>query len=618
MLVLRTRAGPNISIEAVTSVLKYGSYALLALAAMATSLDAIKTWRTSTFAQIDEPARRLQACALTVVSLMLLLFAALHALPPSSGSSAPQMVVLNEGGLDWARPVHGKYRPFDAGMFGLLPVYSYASGCHFAVTDRKGLLDGSVDTDQVLVLINTSTSLGLDVSRAIREFMERGGNVLVLGDHTNVFGLMNSLNPFLLPYGAAFRFDSAYHNRSEWKCNYYFGQSAPMLPGIFPNTGHGIGASIALRWPMRPMFMGRYAFSDFGDKHNYPGSFLGNYSLDTDEHIGDLVLACWRPVGAGRLVIYGDTSAFQNNSLPYTWTTHVLPLLEWMSTPNRWWESNAFHVLLCVASMLASFGLMFVKEPTPVQVLALAVAAMASVCGLYAAPRRQLPIAADRANGVVLCDYSLFPRIGHYEAAWNDIGPLYSEIHRAGLIAFTTNDLVSAALAGPRAIAIIAPSRGITQAETAAILSYAERGLVLVSAGYRESAALAPLFDQLGVEIVPIPLGRQPRNSARTDYKGPQFRDAWPIRYAGDSHGNSFQPIFATDGNVLAAYIARGDGGFIIIGDSRFWSSTNVERMYWHDPGTLAFIYEVFERYAHVDHVAVEPLYASPLEKAHK
>ena len=41
------------------------------------------------------------------------------------------------------------------------------------------------------------------------------------------------------------------------------------------------------------------------------GSFLGNYHYDQGERLGDVVLVATTTYGRGRIVVWGDTSAFQ-------------------------------------------------------------------------------------------------------------------------------------------------------------------------------------------------------------------------------------------------------------------------------------------------------------------
>ena len=41
------------------------------------------------------------------------------------------------------------------------------------------------------------------------------------------------------------------------------------------------------------------------------GSFLGNYHYDEGERLGDVVLVATATHGRGRVVVWGDTSAFQ-------------------------------------------------------------------------------------------------------------------------------------------------------------------------------------------------------------------------------------------------------------------------------------------------------------------
>ena len=66
---------------------------------------------------------------------------------------------------------------------------------------------------QILVLINSPKEWNDADRRVVLDFVARGGSLLVLGDHTDVFGLMRGFNSLLGPLGIKFRFDSAYKAR---------------------------------------------------------------------------------------------------------------------------------------------------------------------------------------------------------------------------------------------------------------------------------------------------------------------------------------------------------------------------------------------------------------------
>ena len=63
--------------------------------------------------------------------------------------------VFNRGGLDWDRPVFGRFGVFSGGMFGQLPVYCRAEGYEFGVIDKDTIADTDLVGTQILVLINS-------------------------------------------------------------------------------------------------------------------------------------------------------------------------------------------------------------------------------------------------------------------------------------------------------------------------------------------------------------------------------------------------------------------------------------------------------------------------------
>jgi hypothetical protein len=94
-------------------------------------------------------------------------------------------------------------------MFGLLPVYCRAEGYDFSVIDKDTIEPDDLEKTQFLVLINSPKIWGQAERRSVLNFVARGGSLLVLGDHTDVFGLMRGFNSLLGPLGIKFRFDSA-------------------------------------------------------------------------------------------------------------------------------------------------------------------------------------------------------------------------------------------------------------------------------------------------------------------------------------------------------------------------------------------------------------------------
>lgn len=248
-----------------------------------------------------------------------------------------KVLVHNRGGLDWDRPVFGRFGVFSGGMFGLLPVYCRAEGYDFGVIDKETIEPIDLNDTQVLMLINSPKDWPDREKQVILDFVERGGSLLVLGDHTDVFGLMKGFNPLIGEFGIRFQFDSAYKARETWRGCQAAAADAIALSWDQENPSVAVGASLELTGSARPLLTGRYGFSDSGVRENYVGSFLGNYRYEPGEKLGDVVLVATATRGAGRVMVWGDTSAFQGG-MSDSYAKVVGPTLAWLTRKAAWSE----------------------------------------------------------------------------------------------------------------------------------------------------------------------------------------------------------------------------------------------------------------------------------------
>jgi len=277
----------------------------------------------------------------------------LTAMAPWPAKPIRSIAFFNQGGLDWDLPADGKYGMFEGGMFGLLPIELERSGFRVAAIEPGTEIGSSLREHDVLFVINCSYAWTDTDLAAIADWVRLGGRLIVLGDHTDVFGLAESSNRLMARWGIAFKFDSAYHARSAWPgC---VAMLAPSLVWTAPEflLSHSIGASLRLSGSARAVVDGRWGFSDIGVRENVMGSYLGNYHWDQGERFGDVTLIARVSEGAGSVTVYGDTSAFQNGALAGSYHNHVIPLLLWLqSQPGSWREAIA-NLWLAVILVLA-------------------------------------------------------------------------------------------------------------------------------------------------------------------------------------------------------------------------------------------------------------------------
>jgi hypothetical protein len=432
------------------------------------------------------------------------------------------------------------------------------------------------------------------------DFVTNGGSLLVLGDHTDVFGLMRSFNSLLEGYGIKFKFDSAYHARRNWRgCT---ACAAGVLEHRWEKYEHGIavGASLQLNGFARPLVIGRFGHSDTGERRNQMGSFLGNYRLDPNERIGDLPLVAQANIGKGRVLVFGDTSMLQGGVANYA--RHViLPLLE---VSCRRPGITEYPIFRCLAALILVFLIctVFCGETAKATLVSCSflIATLVSAYTFSDLIIRRPVIDKDS----VLIGKSHFNNTGHYDLDLNPIGPLYSAIARCGFRSFDLEQWNVSSMMKARAICFVAPQRRFSTQQIADLCKFEQQGgIVILAAGFEDFEPSRPLLAAHALQLVDRPMGKvnyaRGRDQANRYY--PQLIDAWPVESI-----NQIPILRRSDIDILLQYgedasvvfCRKGQGGLLLFGDSRFFSAANIEKypdFQW--PGNVEFLKQLFIRF---------------------
>lgn len=380
--------------------------------------------------------------ALVAAGLVLAaLFPAVVTLSPHAPSLKGKKIVLYEKGfLNWEKPKIGKtsfsYGQYSIGMYGMLPIYLRSLGAEAIVSPE--LSESDLAGANVLVLIFPDKPWNEGQLERIRRFVEDGGTLLVLGEHTILKsdlltlqdeelgtqlaalyeklekldfkrragqsraaveeinrqedelrgrfddqevlrrhlaarqrGPLSRFNEVLRDTDMEVRFDSATFAVGGWLQSYQ-AISHPTSAGLGDASnafGAVIGASLDLRWPgagrwpAQPLLIGLWGWADPGDPLNYP-SFMARTDsgsrhearYDPGERLGDLVLAAEQRIGAGRVVLFGDTSGFSNgvNMGAHRYTSRLFSYLadptDSPQEPSR--QVAGLVLALCLAAVL--------------------------------------------------------------------------------------------------------------------------------------------------------------------------------------------------------------------------------------------------------------------------
>jgi hypothetical protein len=511
-------------------------------------------------------------------------------LPPKGLQGSTQPIVFYEKGfLNWESPQWGQYGPLSVGMFGNLPRFVESLGLTARRTDD--ITSASLADASALVIINLNQPLPTTSTTAIWDFVNRGGTLLVLGDHTwydpsgRVF-----VNELLAPASIAFHFDSAISAVGGWLHGYDY-RPHPLTVGLGDErneAGIVTGASLAICPPAYPIILGRHGFEDRGNRFKPDSAYLGNMAFDADEPLGDTVLAAAQRYGRGKVLVFGDTSSFANG-IVVGCHEFVGRVFRWIATrdahPTQPWTAPAAAVLLAIAVAL----LLWRSSPGVWVFLALSLltAAIPIAAQRYWANLYRHPLRGD----IAYLDQSHLPMAS--EEGWRDDGLMgfLMNLMRSGLLAFNLHEFDDATIAKARLVAIVAPAKPYTRAEIAILRTYVERGgTLLVAVGWEESYASRPLLGAFDIEMENLPLGYFQTRSPVLGLDV-MFYEAWPVRDIVDT-----AEIIAAHGEYPVVLVKPWEKGrLIVIGDSHFLMNKNLEAEKSQNEANIAFLKVLLE-----------------------
>jgi hypothetical protein len=501
-------------------------------------------------------------------------------LRPKPGTAGGNVVIFDKGYLNWKTPVYGQYGHKSGGMFGYLPSLLDAAG--FTVIKAQELDQEILSEADALIIINVLDYFTKSEKEAVEAFVSRGGGLLALGDHTGVQGIRGPFNDLLEPYGIEFLFDSATFITKGW------GEEAVLMP--HPVT-HGlyspfemdiwVGASLAIRRPAYPVIVSRYGYSDIGNIAAIDHAYLGNRVFDPGEQLGDLALVGGARHGNGRVLVFGDTSPFQNSAMV---TSHrfVVRVVSWLAQGGSYGPLRRI-VLPLILALVAVVAILHRRA----LVIGLVSAAVLAGVIIGATPRKIPPhVTLDMPTAVV--DESHFERFD--KLTWYDdcTGGLLYNLMRADFFPLFTTRFSGRQIMESDLLVVIAPVRSFSAAECAVLDRFMEQGgWILYTCGTEEGDGSERFLARHGLRLLDVPL------TTFTDtVRGIEInvQEGWGVG-VDDEHA---EVIAEQYGFPYIVRIKRGEGGMILVADSSFLLNKNLEGMKEYFEGNIEFLRAVF------------------------
>lgn len=524
------------------------------------------------------------------IALLLLLVAA----PPTTWRQPkpPDLVFLNRGVVSFTKPDYTRYGKSAGGMFGMLPEYARLFGCKTSVVKE---IPASLSPGQVLVVTNLDEPLDASVHQRIRDFVAAGGALWVMGDHTFIKNGRNHINDLLEPWNISLLNDSAQFFPQGWFHSYRFRQGTPFAslhddaenrPGIL------VGASLKTTAPAEPFIIGRFAYSDWGlDKPAPEGNrgHLGDFKYQPSERLGDLVLVAGQRHGKGRVLVFGDTSSFFNNTLSRSFEL-LQANLSWLGESNTWsLPASKPGRLLAVALLLGLGCLAFHWRSSASTASALAAAGLYSVVchGTGGSLDYDDSFARDH---LAVIDFSHQPNASKHSSMDDGLHGLSINLLRHGLLPVISNQWDAKMIDRASYVIMNAPRSPVSAGKRRDLTKFMERGgTLIVGCGYQDYATSRSLLEPFGLEVRNVPLGRFFDRPAFD--RNVSFMSAWPIEVSD----GEVEVLCSHDEGPLIVASRVGNGRLVLIGDSEFLHNRNLEGHENHDPANTAFLKNLFD-----------------------
>jgi len=443
---------------------------------------------------------------------------------------------------------------------------------------------------RALVVINLMYFLEPEEKQAVWDYVKAGGSLLILGDHTGVKGIRVPFNDLLKPVKIEFEFDSATFWAQGWR------DALELLPhpinrGIIvaEDIQIWVGASLAFSPPTEPVIVGKYGYSDIGDAAKIDRSYLGDRRYNPGELLGDVCLVADAPYGKGRVLVFGDTSPFQNGALVTSWA-FAQRVFQWLTG-----EPRSSAIALRVVALIIALALIMLTRRTLGSslsawlALGLGVVVAVQVVGRLTAPPP--PPEIDLPKAVVdLSHGERFDQLTWYEDC---VGGLELNLARNGYCTMLMREFSEPLIRDSEVMVVIAPAKAFSPGERTVIQDFMEAGgMLIVSTGYEEKDRSESLLSIFGAEIRSVPLAHFDVSIFDQTVR---FAEAWPLKISDpEAVAVAYHPAFP---DPIMVFVPRGKGGALIIGDSQFLLNSNLEaREEWY-LGNIMFLRELFDRF---------------------
>lgn len=479
-------------------------------------------------------------------SLITILLLVVAWTAPYMSTMRPMKILIDDGHGGW----EDTKVPFTTEKYGRFSTYNYSLfkqwlSLHHKVITTPADSDLPKDLNQfeVVILKTPARDYTLDEIKRLTGYVNDGGGLLLIGDHTNLFGHTARLNTIAKPYGLEFRIDAAYPwqtpeipYRHEQKLN---DGNATFLNGI-PSFTILTAATILDRtiWGL-PLVISTTLASEGADYSNK--NYFGPLRLSPDDTVGPLALSVAVPYGDGKVIAWGDSTIWSSFSMFHPgYPEIILRLIGYLGSPSYHSLGQAFVVVAII--FLLGILLIMQRKMGYLNVLALlfVVLPISVLTALVVPWKNQWPDIRNMVPSTVrsveldLSHSNFSMNIQPTEQAiseYNTYTTFYAWIGRTGILPIPVNTLVD--LDPIRPLVFLNPVKLFTGTELAAIANFVRTGgrlLILDDTAQIGDSTAPQILNEFGIQY-------RLRSEPTPIYEISNGMEAWL------QHGSAFAPL---------------------------------------------------------------------------
>jgi hypothetical protein len=222
-------------------------------------------------------------------------------------------VMIDEAHADW----EWADEPFDTTAYGIRAEYNYYNlgeylGHFYAVSlNYEPISAARLESVDVLVIKTPTEPFSGEEIDAIENFVAGGGGLLLIGDHTNLFGMTTHLNEIAERFAVRFRCDDTFDMATTGFSHYRKPRSG-FHPAAREVQSFAFLTSCSIEGGLRtrPVMLGCALGSEEVD-YAHP-NFFGNITYDLGDRFGLFLQAGATAFGEGRVMLFSDSTCFSN------------------------------------------------------------------------------------------------------------------------------------------------------------------------------------------------------------------------------------------------------------------------------------------------------------------